>query len=465
MDDATVIVAPITFICWGGIPFLIWLYAIYKKCNEDFWRVKNALNKGKNVFITGGAGTGKSFMIKKLLKHYKYLDGCVTSTTGISAINIDGVTIHSWCGVGCGNKDASYYANKIRENKPIYEKIKRAKMLIIDEISMLKDDVFKLIDEVLKEIKNSDLPFGGIQLTVIGDFCQLPPVVTDKADKSKHFCFQTELWDDCKFEKIILTKVWRQKDKDFIDILNKLRFVDTEEEKKEIENYLKNNIIFTKNRTPQQKQLIHIFANNTRVSNHNNSRLRELDGSIQIFNAEDYIANIEYDNNEWKLTKCAITSKSDIDKLDSNLRAVKQLTIKKKCRVMLIYNVDVKNGLANGAMGTVIDYNNDTITVNFDNRKAGIRIIKKIKFELPYDVSQSLVREQFPIILAYAITVHKSQGLTLDSAIVDVNSCWDEVGMAYTALSRVKTKENLFILNSIDTSKFVSYKDAVEISK
>ena len=462
MDDISIIIAIIVVICWGGIPFLIWLYAIYEKRNEDFWRVKEALAQGKNVFITGGAGTGKSFMIKRLLKHYKGLNGCVTSTTGISALNIDGVTIHSWCDIATGNEKANYYVEKIKDkkNKTVYRKIKFSKMLAIDEISMLCSRHFELINSVIQAIRGNNKPFGGIQLIVIGDFCQLPAVKS-----MPKYCFKTQLWNDCKFEKIILTKVWRQKDKDFIDILNKLRFVNTEEEKNEIKEYFKDNIIFYKNRTPQQKQLMHIFGYKYKVSNHNKKRLKELDGEQKIFTAEDYVANIEYNGNERKLTKSINASINDIEKLNDKLRAPENLEIKKFCRVMLIYNIDVESGLANGSMGTVVDFDNDTITVDFDNKKTGVRTISKIEFELPYDVSQSLVRKQYPIMLAYAINVHKAQGLTLDSAVVDINSCWDEAGMVYTALSRVKTKENLYILNSIDTSIFVSDKDAVKISQ
>ena len=463
MDDVGIIIAIIAVICWCGIPFLICLYAIYKKRNEDFLRVKEALAQGKNVFITGGAGTGKSFMIKRLLKHYKELNGCVTSTTGISALNIDGVTIHSWSGIGKGDNKANYYVEKIKDkkNKTIYRKIKFCKMFVIDEISMLRSKDFELINSVIQAIRGNNKPFGGIQLIVTGDFCQLPAVRS-----MPKYCFKTQLWNDCQFEKIILTKVWRQKDKAFIDILNKLRFVNGKKETNEIATYFKDNIIFAKNRTPQQKQLMHIYGHKDMVSNHNQEILQELDGDEKIFTSEDYIADVEYDNDIriLKRTEQALESK-DVNQLHTTLRAPKELVIKKNCRVMLIYNVDVKNGLANGSMGTVVDFDNDTITVDFDNKKAGVRTISKIEFEMPYDVSQSIVRKQYPIMLAYAINVHKAQGLTLDSAVVDIADCWDTAGMVYTALSRVKTKENLYILNSIDTSIFVSDKDAVEISK
>ncbi len=343
-------------------------------------------------------------------------------------------------------------------------------MLVIDEISMLRDDIFVLISDVLKLVRKNDLPFGGIQLIVIGDFCQLPPVSTDN---QKHFCFLTELWNECNFEKIVLNKVYRQKDKEFIEILNKLRFANNQQETINIASFLKGNIIMSANRTSEEKQTLHIFAHNKRVTLHNKKRLNDLSTQTFNFKSDDYIANIEYVDNKKTLVRTDIKiSKNDKNHLDTEMRAEELLTLKVGCRVMLIYNLDVSNGLVNGALGTVLGFQEqehenikiEYIQVKFDNKKAGIRLIPRFEFETQYDTAQSLIRKQFPLVLAYAITIHKVQGLTLSQAIVDISGCW-ETGQAYVALSRVQTKENLKILNSINPNKFFADINAIEISK
>ena len=155
---------------------------------EDYNKIVRLVNSGKNIFVTGNAGTGKSFILNKLKEKYKKkLE--LTSTTGIAAVNIKGVTIHSWAGVGICKKTLDKCVRDILDKQSLVNKIRKCKLLAIDEISMLKGETFTYIDQVLRRVRENDTPFGGIQILLFGDFFQLPPVEAGGNDKS--FCFET----------------------------------------------------------------------------------------------------------------------------------------------------------------------------------------------------------------------------------------------------------------------------------
>lgn len=460
----------VCILCFWGFDVLLCI--VEKIRNKDLYKVVKLLKQGRNVFITGGAGTGKSYMLKKLGGFFPELKSSRTATTGVAALNIDGVTIHSWTGIGIGKTLPESIVKRINSREVLKKRIQNAKMLIIDEISMLQDETFILIDEVMKKVRDNSLPFGGIQLIVVGDFCQLPPVTTDK---DTHFCFCTDLWKECNFEKVVLTKIYRQEDKKFAEMLNKLRFALGKEESVQIAEYFRNNVIKHSDRTTKQKQWLHIYPYNKAVFNHNQKRLKELEGKEKVFKSDDFIADVVYkDNDEKELVKTdKKIPKEDKEKFDNELKAEENLVLKRNCRVMLIYNLQVDAGLVNGALGTVVDFIKkrdvdgefyEYIKVRFDNKKAGEQLISKFLFEVPYNSDQSLVRKQFPLILAYSMTIHKVQGLTLSEAVVSLSGCWEN-GQAYVALSRVRTSQKLKILNSIKPEYLLANPDAVRFSK
>lgn len=440
------------------------------KQDSDFNKVYDAIKQGKNVFITGGAGTGKSYILQNLVKVVPFLSGNVTSTTGISAININGVTIHSWMGIGKIDfnykkpytqeerakeitQKAQWLAKKIsKKNKLKYGEILSCRILAIDEISMLSDDLFNLFDKVLKILRKNGEPFGGIQLILIGDFCQLPPVIKDNFDKNnQHFVFNSKLWKDLNLSTINLKTIHRQeKDKQFANILNDLRYGKNIEKAK---NYLKSCEVDSN----KLDFLLHIYPTNKQVDNRNIKFLNKIKSEEFLFYSEDYIAQIEYTENGRVLKKIRTATAEDIqhidgsdkvsDKIESDTRAKQHLKLKIGCRAMLIKNINLNKGFANGSMGTIKEIFEDSIVIDID--KKGECIVKLEDFETDYNIdeNQVLIRKQFPLTLAYAITIHKSQGLTFDEAVIEIsNKNRINCGQGYVALSRVKTKEGLFII-------------------
>lgn len=452
------------------------------KMDEDFRRVYKLVKSGKNVFITGGAGVGKSYILQHLREYIPELKNNITSTTGISAINVDGVTIHSWAGIGKINfdyKDKSISLNeqikkkierKIKDNKNnqlLIKKIKETKILAIDEISMLSDDIFCLLDLYLQKIRNTSSPFGGIQIILIGDFCQLPPIITDNPNEDNlHYVFNSKSFKNLNLECVVLETVHRQeKDIEFAHCLNSLRF---NKDIEKAEKYLSACVT----RNSKDEIVPHLFFTNNEVNKHNDMCLKRCNGKpLGKMMAENYFVEpvykedkITYDyikdknGNIKKANIYDFKNKKGEDIIEKNTKAVNELELKTGCRVMVIRNIDIQNGIANGTIGTVKEAEEERVTISVYN--------KKVREERDYSITKEkfvseckgkyILRQQYPLILAYALTVHKAQGSTFDKIVIDLSHCWKKTaGLAYTAFSRVKTAEGLFIKNKFPADKFL----------
>lgn len=441
--------------------------------NENIENIIKILDDKKSVFITGGAGTGKSYILRKLKKHYKgYLH--LTSSTGISAININGQTIHSWAGIGICNKKIPILVSEIKnKNRAQYKKLITARMLAIDEISMLTSDCLDYLNSFLKNIREDNAPFGGIQMIFIGDFFQLPPVIINRKIENKDFCFSSNAWKEVNPKNIILTEVKRQTDIEFVNILNDIRKgnVSTKGIKLIWDRESECSCVVA---SEKGLNILRLFATNSEANKHNHDCIEKISGKDYTFKSEDKIEWFSTnDPTETILLTEEVDEQSKVWKnFNDDCRAVKQLKLKCNtelktgCRVMLLQNINLEEQLANGSCGTVvnIDSNLNYVDVSFDSGK--VERILKTKFEIilgteekvinktdqngnPYTVianQRKLVRYQIPLALAYGITIHKSQGMTFNDLIVDCKKIFAD-GQAYVALSRTRSLNGLYPLN------------------
>lgn len=403
--------------------------------SEHINQITELIKQGKNLFITGYAGTGKSYILNKLKKKFQ-ID--VTSTTGLAAVNVQGQTIHSWAGVGICNRPVEDTIEKILKRSKLKKQILECKVLAIDEISMLDARTFDYIDCVLKELRNENKPFGGIQVLLFGDFFQLPPV-----EKQSGFCFDSKAWQDLDLKTVFLEKIYRQNDEQFIKSLNNLRLNRLTEE--DVRLFYDREI----NYNTFDSDILHIFSTNQEADNYNTFKFNSVEKPLFVFYSIDKIhrkrTTIEVDkkNPDERLTKFDFLT---LETFDKSCKAPSVLELKEGCRVMLLKNLNFNKGLINGACGTVLELKKDeedeNVTIQFDN---GVEEnIAKHVFEAYRDGEVVVSREQYPLRLAYGITIHKSQGMTLDKLIVDCNRIF-ECGQVYVALSRIKSVEGLYL--------------------
>ncbi|XP_078786332.1 uncharacterized protein LOC144981283 isoform X1 [Oryzias latipes] len=411
------------------------------------------------LYVNGGAGTGKSHLIKciyseaskilrKLPARAEEADisnptVLLTAFTGTAAFNICGTTLHSLlklprslkppiCGLG----------NQLDE---VRAELFNAEIMIIDEISMVSRPLFAYVDARLKQIKGSQKPFGGMSVLAVGDFYQLPPV-----RQSKPLCvFQPsdiDLWWQ-HFQVVTLTDIMRQKDDvAFAELLNRLRVKEKTEELSQEDRDLLSQTITDASRCPTD--VLHIFATNKQVDEHNCATLTLLHPDVISIDADDF----QKDPQTGRMTRQDKPGKGGRNELADTLKVAEGV------RVMLTRNIDIQNGLVNGAFGKllrVVSSGNDQHII-----KLGLRMDNQVRNnqtgaadDLVYieraeeNLKQRrVVRRQFPVRLAFACTVHKTQGLTTSAAVVSLKNIF-EPGMAYVALSRVTALSGLYLLD------------------
>ncbi|MDF1875672.1 AAA family ATPase [Sulfurimonas sp. SAG-AH-194-I05] len=390
----------------------------------------NILKTGNNVFITGSAGTGKTYLLNKFtfyLKSRKVIP-TIVAPTGIAASHLQGQTIHSFFSLGIRSEIDDDYIESLTEKKYLQTRFSKLKVLIVDEISMVSPEMFLAMDRILRAFKKNNLSFGGVQTILSGDFFQLPPI--SKYPKEKRFAWQSPSWKELELKTCYLEEKFRQDDNVLISILDEIRSGTVSSNSYDILHsrfHKELDIDFTPTK---------LYTHNMDVDRINNDELNKINNPVKSFkyNSEGTTKNIE------KIFKSSLV--------------LEEISLKKDAVVMFIKN-NHELGYVNGTTGVV---------VNFD-KETGLPIVKtsygsliKLSLEdwtIENDSGNITAKvSQIPLKLAWAITIHKSQGMTLDSAEIDLSKTF-EVGQGYVALSRIKNIEGLRLMGLNDKALIV----------
>ncbi|KAF7540116.1 hypothetical protein G7Z17_g12265 [Cylindrodendrum hubeiense] len=426
------------------------------------------VEQNQSVFFTGPAGTGKSVLMRAIIsdlkkKHAKDPERvAVTASTGLAACNIGGITLHSFSGIGLGKEEAPVLIKKIRRNVKAKNRWLKTKVLIIDEISMVDGALFDKLDKIGRTIRNNGRPWGGIQVVITGDFFQLPPVPDAGAKRETKFAFDSATWTTSIDHTIGLTQVFRQRDPQFAKMLNEMRLGKISEDTVRAFKALARPLEFN-----DGLGMAELFSTRAEVEGSNERRLRDLPGTVRRYEAMDS------------------GDPAIRDKLLMNMMAPKSIDLKLNAQVMLIKNLD--ESLVNGSLGKVIgfsdektfdmgtdDFEEDSMSkakrklkafgndaemkptksnvkfpvVQFMTTHGTHRVIlcqpEDWKVELPNGDVQAK-RTQLPLILAWALSIHKAQGQTLERVKVNLGRVFEK-GQAYVALSRATTQQGLQVL-------------------
>ena len=421
--------------------------------------------KGVNIFITGPGGAGKSELIRLIFKHAysQFKEIYVTATTGCASImlNCKAKTLHSWAGIGIGNGTVEDLIHKIRSNKTAKIMWKNTDILVVDEVSMLSLKLFRTLNSIGKAIRRNSKPFGGIQLIFSGDFYQLPPVGNKDEPETQQFCFECDDWYETfhRDDQIELIKIFRQKDEIYSSVLNQIR---EGKIKRKASDLLSQYV----GRTLSPDLIIEptkLYPTKRKVEQINISRMSNLKTQEKEFNLK-YISDCEMSNSEKEMRK-QFTDRDiqiEFDYLTSNLLCEKELKLKIGSQVMCIKNFKSEKGdvlICNGSQGIIIDFCSITQypIVKYNN---GIEM-RMMPFIWESEKIPGIGVSQIPLILSWALTIHKSQGATLDAAEIDVGSGIFECGQTYVALSRVKSLDGLY-LTSFDPKRIFINKKVKE---
>jgi ATP-dependent DNA helicase PIF1 len=397
-----------------------------------------SFQEGNSIFLTGPAGTGKSVTLKKMIEHCEMEGNAngVTATTGSAAFLIGGKTIHSYLSLGLAKDSAKEIFEYTRRNRPhTIKKIRALKVLIIDEISMLDIELFDKVSEYLSLARYNSKPFGGLQLVLTGDFCQLEPVNGD-------YCFKSELWEKLNLDIIYLNKMVRQDgDKKFQKMLMQLRYGKCTDKTFESLLKLKDNKITTIKPTI-------LYPNKWNVEKINSAEYKKLIDS----GAEKKVYEVQLP-----------TVKKNKDKATTWLKTLdipESIELCVGSQVVVTTNIDQEKGIVNGTRGCITELKNKSV------------MIKKVNgslFEIEYHKNISIEDKdvyicQMPLKLAYALTIHKSQGMTLDAIEIDIGENTFAAGQAYTALSRAQSLKSVCI-KSISKKSFITKDSVLEFYK
>ncbi len=388
-------------------------------------RALEILKTGGNVFLTGEPGAGKTYVINQYIA---YLEACgvhvaVTASTGIAATHIGGMTIHAWSGVGARDQLSAYDVEAITTKEKIMRRVKKAQVLVIDEISMLDGKLVDMVNIICKTVRQSTEAFGGIQVIFVGDFFQLPPV-TRQGDMMR-YAFESRGWDDSRPLMCYLTDQYRQEDEMLLGLLQSIRKNDTEEE----------HFTLLSEQTEIAYEGIEptkLFTHNADVDNVNAGKLKSLPGKSRSFKMSGK------------------GSKQMQAGLAKNCLSPELLELKEEAMVMCTKN-NFEMGYVNGTLGRVVEFDSEDGMPVIETTEGKRIKMEETNWSLAEDNKVLAEVTQIPLRLAWAITVHKSQGMSLDAAEIDLSKAF-VYGQGYVALSRVRTLAGLKMLGMSPTA-------------
>ncbi len=395
------------------------------------------LKTGASVFLSGEPGAGKTHTINEYVRYLRdrNIEPAITASTGIAATHIGGMTIHSWSGIGIRRTLDRYDLDKLASNEYIVKRVRRTNVLIIDEVSMLHADMLDMVDAVCREVRQVGEPFGGMQVILVGDFFQLPPISKQEEptvrqgslmqnSPSTVFAYGASAWERLKPVVCYLSEQHRQDDQDFLSVLSAIRknaVADVH-----IDHILGRQVAYD----DVPENITKLFSHNANVDEVNSIALGRISSSAKSFE---------------------MTSGGN-DMLVATLKkgclSPETLELKVGASVMFTKN-NPKEGFVNGTLGTVVDFDRDNGYPVVMVR--GSRSITAEPMDWTVEENGKVRAEitQVPLRLAWAMTVHKSQGMSLDAAVMDLSGVF-EYGQGYVALSRVRRLSGLYILGMSD---------------
>mgnify|MGYP001292003296 FL=1 len=396
------------------------------RCDMKQETALKLLKAGENVFLTGSAGAGKTYTLNQYIQYLKArkVPVAITASTGIAATHMNGMTIHTWAGMGIRDSLTEADLKRMYERKYLREHIEKAQVLIIDEISMLHAKQLNLVNQILKYFKACDDAFGGIQVIVSGDFFQLPPVGKNGESNRDKFAFMSEAWVEAKFRVCYLTEQHRQSDSVLDQILNAIRQQNVSPEQVKI-------LQQSKYQQHADEIVTRLYTHNLDVDHINQQHLHKISGQSKHFDAI-------VEGNE-KL----------IETLKSSVRAPQQLELKIGAKVMFVKN-NFDMGYVNGSIGEVMGFVEDEeqgLLPQVRLKDGSNILVEPETWSIDNEQGQVLASLiQIPLRLAWAITIHKSQGMTLESAEIDLGNTFEK-GQGYVALSRLKSLDGLKLVD------------------
>lgn len=416
------------------------------------------LKTGANVFLTGEPGAGKTFTINKFVSYLREreVEPAITASTGIAATHIGGQTLHSWSGIGIKESLTPYDLDRIASNEYIHKRVLKTRVLIIDEVSMLRAETLAMLDAVCREIKQNPEPFGGMQVVLVGDFFQLPPIYSEQRqtiekyggnvgaqnklinEVKKYFAFEGEAWRRLAPITCYLTEQHRQDDSDFLSVLSAIRSGVVDE--LHVEHI--NSRMVERGKFPEN--ITKLFSRNVNVDDVNGGMLNK----------------IESDFKEYEMTSTG--KESLVFALKKGCLSPEVLRLKKGAVVMCTKN-NPKERFVNGTLGIVEDFDSFTNHPIIKTKSGKTIKIEPMDWSVEENGKIKAKITQIPLRLAWAITVHKSQGMSMDAAVMDLSDVF-EYGQGYVALSRVRRLSGLYLLGinarALEVHPLILEKDA-----